>query len=379
MELPLIAISTISHKGKARLKIAFDYNEKINAIVKQIPGATWSRTLRCWHIPFQKECVLTLTDAVSGVARISGAKALAFDDNGRTTFLHPIQASAKRHLSTAHIHYLERFRAFLKSRRYSYNTINSYTDALKSFFAFHHEKKTEDLTEDDLIAFNNEFILANHYSFSYQNQVINAIKLFFGKILKAKLDPEIIHRPKREKKIPNVLSKEEVSAILKATSNIKHKAMLSLIYSCGLRRSELLNLLKTDIHSDRMVVIIRQAKGNKDRFVPLSEKILTLLRTYYSSFRPKKWLFEGQFGGRYSEKSLANVLVRAVENAGIKKPVSLHWLRHSFATHLMEKGTDINLIQKLLGHNSIKTTQLYTHVSRKSLEKVKSPFDDLEL
>jgi integrase/recombinase XerD len=174
------------------------------------------------------------------------------------------------------------------------------------------------------------------------------------------------------------LSKEEIKAILEALGNIKHRTMLSLIYSCGLRRSELLNLKPTDIDSKRNIVIIRQSKGRKDRIVPLSAKILEMLREYYKSYKPKIWLFEGQNKGeRYSEQSLQSVLKQALEKCKINKSVTLHWLRHSYATHLLESGTDLRYIQELLGHNSSKSTEIYTHVSTKSLQNIKSPFDDL--
>ena len=192
------------------------------------------------------------------------------------------------------------------------------------------------------------------------------------------MELDLVHRPRREKTLPNVLSKEEVKAILEAPKNLKHRAMLALIYSCGLRRGELLKLTKESIDSKRMVVIIRQAKGKKDRIVPLSSKILILLRDYYKSYRPKEYLFEGQDGGKYSEKSLENVLKQALSKVGIEKPVTLHWLRHSFATHLLEGGTDLRYIQELLGHRSSKTTEIYTHVSTKNLKNIRSPFDDLD-
>lgn len=177
-----------------------------------------------------------------------------------------------------------------------------------------------------------------------------------------------------------MLSKEEVKAILNAHKNIKHRMMLSLIYSCGLRRSELLNLKPNDIDSKRNLIMIKQSKGRKDRIVQLSEKILAMLRLYYQLERPKVWLFEGQQPGvQYSEKSLESVLKQALAKAKIKKPVSLHWLRHSYATHLLEAGTDLRFIQELLGHSSSKTTEIYTHVSTKSIQNIKSPFDDLEL
>jgi integrase/recombinase XerD len=207
---------------------------------------------------------------------------------------------------------------------------------------------------------------------------VNAIKLFFRSVRNTKIDFEKIHRPKREKLLPNVLSKEEVKAILNALGNVKHKAMLSLIYSCGLRRSELLNLKPADVDSKRGILIIRQAKGRKDRIAPLSAKIIEMLRDYYKAYKPKVWLFEGQYEGeQYSEKSLHSVLKQALVKTGINKPVTLHWLRHSYATHLLESGTDLRYIQEILGHKSSKTTEIYTHVSTQSLQKIKSPFDDL--
>lgn len=189
---------------------------------------------------------------------------------------------------------------------------------------------------------------------------------------------EKIYRPKSERLLPNVLSKAEIKSILTALVNIKHQTMLSMIYSCGLRRSEMLNLKPADIDSKRQLVIIRQAKGRKDRIVPLSANILVMLRNYYKAYQPKTWLFEGQLAGeKYSEKSLQCIIKQAVNKANIKKPVTLHWLRHSYATHLLEAGTDLRYIQEILGHRSSKTTEIYTHVSTKNIRNIKSPFDDL--
>lgn len=154
--------------------------------------------------------------------------------------------------------------------------------------------------------------------------------------------------------------------------------MLSLIYACGLRRSELLNLKPADIDSKRHMLIILNSKGKKDRMVPISDKIIEMLRDYYKAYRPGIWLFEGQTSGDpYSEASLAKVLKNACDKACVRKPVTLHWLRHSYATHLLESGTDLRYIQELLGHKSSKTTEIYTHVSEKSLQKITSPFDTL--
>jgi integrase/recombinase XerD len=194
------------------------------------------------------------------------------------------------------------------------------------------------------------------------------------------MEVDLIHRPKREKKLPNVLSKEEVQSILKNTINIKHKAALSLIYSCGLRRSELLNLKLKDVDSKRNLLLIRNAKGKKDRIAPLSGKIVDLLRVYYKSYKPQTYLFEGWVENtKYSERSLEKVLKNSVKLANINKPVSLHWLRHSYATHLLESGTDLRYIQEILGHKSSKTTEIYTHVSSKQIANIKTPFDELEI
>lgn len=166
--------------------------------------------------------------------------------------------------------------------------------------------------------------------------------------------------------------------ILQALVNVKHKTMLSLIYACGLRRSELLNLKPENIDSKRHLLIILNAKGKKDRVIPISDKVIEMLREYYKMFKPETWLFEGQNKGeQYSETSLQKVLKIALEKAKIHKPATLHWLRHSYATHLLESGTDLRYIQELLGHKSSKTTEIYTHVSEKSLRKIKSPFDEL--
>lgn len=235
-----------------------------------------------------------------------------------------------------------------------------------------------DIDNEEVIRFNNEYILQKRLSSSYQNQVVNAIKLFFSSIEQKQLDPDIIHRPKREKHLPNVLSKEEVKLILDATRNLKHKAMLSMIYSCGLRCGELLSLQPMHIDSNRGIVLIEQAKGKKDRIVPLSLKILDLLRMYFKAYKPKVYLFEGQKEAcKYDERSLQLVLKQALKRANIEKPVTLHWLRHSYATHLLEAGTDLRYIQELLGHKSSRTTEIYTHVSTKNLRQIISPFDTL--
>jgi integrase/recombinase XerD len=270
------------------------------------------------------------------------------------------------------------FRQWLNHKRYSSSTIDAYCEAVRIFLKYVYPKNPHEVVVEDMVSFVNEYIIANGLSYSYQNQFVNGAKLFFREVMKTQLDVEKFDRPRREHKLPNVLSKEEVKAILNSLINVKHRTMLSLIYACGLRRSELLNLKPTNIDSKRGILFVLNSKGKKDRIVPISENIIEMLRNYYKMYKPKEWLFEGQYpGDKYSEESLAKVLKNACAKAGMKKPVTLHWLRHSYATHLLESGTDLRYIQELLGHKNSKTTEIYTHVSTKSLQKIKSPFDDL--
>lgn len=273
---------------------------------------------------------------------------------------------------------LRKFNEWMISRRYSKHTIKIYTNSLSTFFRFFAGKKITEINNEDIVEFNNRYILANGYSATLQNQVVNSLKLFYSRIPNTHLYIEELERPRRAHPLPNVLSKEEVSSIINAPTNLKHRTMLSLIYACGLRRSELLNLKPINVDSKRHLLIILNSKGKKDRLVPISEKVIMMLRDYYKVYKPKTWLFEGQREGEmYSEKSIQSVLKQALRKANISKPVTLHWLRHSYATHLLEAGTDLRYIQELLGHSSSKTTEIYTHVTEMSLQKIKSPFDDL--
>lgn len=271
-----------------------------------------------------------------------------------------------------------RFEKWLLSKRYSTSTIKTYCDALRVFFTYHKNISIEHITMLHIILFNNEYIIGRGLSISYQNQFVNALKLFYLIIRNTNFIIENIARPRREYRLPNVLSKEEVKMLLNILINLKHRTMLCLLYSCGLRSGELLNLQPIHIDSKRNIILIKQSKGKKDRIVPLSSKILEMLREYYRLYKPQTYLFEGQnIGEKYDSRSLQLVLKQAVKKAGIQKPVTLHWLRHSYATHLLESGTDLRYIQELLGHNSSKTTEIYTHVSTKNIQHIKSPFDDL--
>ncbi|HEY9114066.1 MAG TPA: site-specific tyrosine recombinase/integron integrase [Bacteroidales bacterium] len=363
MPLPAINIKTIFYHEKEQLALFFEFNSELKKLVKTIEGTSWSWKKNCWYLEYTPKNLETVQELFRGKATVTL-------DLPARAMLPAVEPDDYKKVGE--------FKKWMEHKRYSPSTIKTYCSLLLVFIRFIKPKEIVKAENSDVVKFTSDYILANQFSSAYQNQTINAIKLFFRQILKIELLVEQIERPRKEHHLPNVLSKEEVKAILQAPSNIKHKAMLSLIYACGLRRSELLNLIPTDVNSKRGLLIIRNAKGNKDRVAPLPEKMVEMLRDYYRAFRPEKWLFEGRVKGeKYSEYSLQSVLKQCCKKANITKPVTLHWLRHSYATHLLEAGTDLRYIQELLGHKSSKTTEIYTHVSTKSLQNIKSPFDDL--
>jgi integrase/recombinase XerD len=338
----------IKHRGENRIAVYFEKNAEWIARIKKLENVKWSATLKAWHLPDN-------------------------DENRKRFKLDPtLNLSEEQALKIAE------FIRWLKSKRYSESTIKTYSEAIKTFLLYYSNKAISDITNNDLIKFNNDYILKKNLSSSYQNQIVNGVKLFFQTIEQSKLKVDLVHRPKREKLLPNVLSKEEVKEILGVTQNMKHRTMLSLIYACGLRCGELLALKPMHIDSHRKLLIIKQAKGKKDRIAPLSIKSIQMLREYYTAYKPKEYLFEGQHAGQpYDNRSLQKVLKQSLLKAQINKPVTLHWLRHSYATHLLEAGTNLRYIQEILGHSSPKTTQIYTHVSSEGLQHIISPFDTL--
>lgn len=215
------------------------------------------------------------------------------------------------------------------------------------------------------------------YSPSSQNQAINSIKFYYEKVLGKPVEKYCVPQPRKPKKLPEVLSEEEVTIILKQIKNLKHKCIVYLIYSAGLILTEAVHLKISDIQSDRKQIYIRSAKGNKDRYVILSEVILNLLRKYYKEYHPKEWLFEGKPGEQFSRRVIQRIFKDAVIKSGVNKPATIHTLRHSFATHLLEHGTDLRYVQHLLGHKNLKTTERYTHVTKNAIDRIKSPLDEL--
>ena len=263
-------------------------------------------------------------------------------------------------------------------RRYSPSTVSTYLACLKNFFIYFNLQNTEDLSKEELLIYL-EHLVKKGYSKSAQNQHINAIKFYYEKFLEREKQYYYIDRPIKDKKIPIVLSKEEVQLLFNQIQNLKHRTILVIIYSCGLRISELINLRIKDIDTKRMLIQIRNSKGNKDRQVQLTNQILSLIKKYYNNYLPKNFLINGSSGGKYSTASIQKIIKRMALKAGIRKNITPHTLRHSFATHLLEDGIDIRYIQTILGHSNIQTTQIYTHVSSKHLKNIKNPTDDMNI
>lgn len=371
-----IALEKMKVHGAFKIAIRFPYNYAAKEYLKELQGVFWSTTHKTFYIDFSKENFKRLYEHMRIKEWMVDYSAIRFDEE--------VPASEKIHLKipekvTHHQQLIASFGDWMRQKRYSESTINTYSSMLDLFFRYHTEKLIEDITETDIVLFNQHYILRNNYSATFQNQLINAIKLFYQKYNNTHLRLEQLERPKKSKKLPEVMSMEEVAALLNSIKNLKHKALLSLVYAGGLRIGEALSLQLKDIDSKRMMLHLKNAKGKKDRYVPLSTKILELVRAYYIAYKPKIYLFEGAGGGMYDPSSARAIFHKAVAAARIHKNVTLHTLRHSYATHLLESGTDIRLIQTLLGHNDPKTTMIYTHVSTSSLQKIENPFDKLKI
>jgi integrase/recombinase XerD len=360
-------------RDKERIFVSFEYNSEINQIIRGLPGATWSQTNQQWHFPVNKQIVEMLKEAMSGKAELN------IDTlNKQLKEIELARYTQQFRLTEENTNAVQTFKNWMTQKRYSPLSIANYIDHVSRFLKYYHPKIYTEFSAEDVVNYNYRVIIQKNQSISYQNTLVGALKLFYSAIPTATMNISRLQRPFKEHKLPQVLSKDEVLRILQSSDNLKHRALLSITYACGLRRSEVLAIELRDLDKDRKLIRIVQAKGMKDRYVPFSKKLRELLLDYYKEYKPKKYLFEGQYGGQYSGRSLAQVFDRCLKATGIKKDVSLHSLRHSFATHLLESGTDIRYIQELLGHSSPKTTMIYTHVSTKAISNISSPFDDLE-
>ena len=355
---------------KKCIGLQFNTNKVIQALVNSLPNVSWSKEFGVFYVSNNKNNLDLIYKTFHGVAWINGnyffSDKIINIDNPELNLDRFRNRKPKDNFKPCPEEYLLK----LELKRYSDNTVRNYVSCFESFINYFYDKDPITLNEIDVRKYLQKLIQEGK-SNSYVNLAVNSIKFFYETVHGMPNRFYSIERPRKEKKLPEVLSKEEIIKIINSTNNNKHKCIVGLLYSSGLRRGELLSLKVTDIDSKRMVVKINNAKGNKDRISILSPSILKDLQRYYKEYRPKEYLFEGQNGSKYSATSVLKIISVAAKKAGILKKVSPHMLRHSFATHLLENGTDIRHIQLLLGHSSTKTTEIYTHVANRSFMEIK--------
>lgn len=355
MDISRYTIIPDRHRGKKVLLIKFKYNlNDQKALRKRFPSVRWSKTKKAWYLPDLP--VL------------------------RQKLHHIEEDTEKEKVSGIHPNNKEPYVRLLEQLRlkgYSTNTVRVYAAEFAHLLRLLGPYAVNDLSPKKLKDYFLYCIRAEKMGERKINGKINAIKFYFEQVLQQPRMFFDIPRPKKTKALPKVLSRPEIKRILNATNNLKHSIALQLCYGMGLRVSEVVNIRIPDVDSDRMVVRIAKAKGKKDRYVPLPVSLLPKLREYYHLYKPKEYLLEGQYGGAYAKSSVQQVFKKAMKKAGVRKKVGIHGLRHSYATHLLEAGADMRFIQELLGHHSIKTTQLYTKVTPQSLSKISSPLDTL--
>ncbi|MEM2900355.1 MAG: site-specific integrase [Thermoplasmata archaeon] len=333
----------IGKNHENRITVSFRYNPEYISKIKSISGYRWHPNERCWSVPNTEDNLKRLRTLFNGEVTVKPA---AFED----------------------------LRKELVSRKYSPKTIKAYIHYNKEFLKFVN-KNPDEVVNEDIKDYLFAIAEQKNASASTINTIINALKFYYGEVLKCNFIYEVT-RPKKDKKLPVVMNKEEIMRLLSVVTNIKHKAILMLTYSAGLRVSEVVKLKPEDIDAERKLIHIRGAKGRKDRYTLLSEIALETIRRYIKEYGESKWLFSSTNKEKHiTTRTVENIFSEGCKLANIQKPVTVHSLRHSFATHLLESGVDLRYIQEMLGHSSSKTTEIYTHVSNKNLSIIRSPLD----
>lgn len=371
----MISLKHIYYQNEKFIGLKFYADKVIQAMVKELNDPKWHNESGCVIIKNSKENLDQIFKKFRGVAWIN---CQYFFKDQPVNIHNPILVVddiRKREIKSGHRKCPEEYLQKLEIRRYSINTAKTYVGCFVAFI--NHFKDIEDLMAISEIEIKSylQILVQRKLSNSYINQAINSIKFYYEVVKEMPNRFYQIDRPFKEEKLPEVLGKETVLSMIRRTPNLKHKCIISLLYSAGLRRSELINLKITDIDSSRMVLKIKQGKGKKDRITLLGKNMLDELREYYRMYKPKVYLFEGQNGAQYSGTSLGKVVQQAAKRANLRKAVTPHMLRHSFATHLLEDGTDLRYVQVLLGHSSTRTTEVYTHVAVKNIKKIKNLLD----
>lgn len=387
-----IKLIVFEHRKQHCVGIHFKFSSALQLAVRKIKDIKWSHTNKCWYLPLNRQNVATVIKATAKIANtntkevneylhtqqaVAATMAPVVPSKAKAVSLPKTTAPAYK-LSSKNLKALQQLVQQLQLKAYSASTIRTYHNEFLQLLILLKTKHVDELTVTDIKRYMVYAMEKEGITENTAHSRFNALKFYFEQVLHREKMFWEIPRPKKPQQLPKVISEEKIIEGLMAITNLKHKTILLLTYSAGLRVSEVISLKVSDINSDRMQISINAAKGKKDRVVSLSPVILNLLREYYTSYKPKSWLFEGQNATEhYSSRSAQAIFKAAYKNVGLPPNCSFHSLRHSYATHLLENGTDITYIQKLLGHNDIKTTLRYTHISNKDTAKIESPLDKI--
>lgn len=374
-----IILNKLRHNNQNMVAIGFEYCDTTKAIVMGFKDTRWSATHRTFYTPYTKQRIHELYTYFTQHGYYVDYS--CFKQVKKT--YQPIKkqkpamtmAAMFAKLTPLYKDTLKSYVKFLEGKRLSKSTVRSYGYFSLRFLYYHRTTALEHLKQEDVDRFMEDVLAKENFSISSHRQSVSALKYLFAHCALPQIAIENIKRPKPSKKLPVVLSPNEVIRLIQVTKNLKHRAVIGLLYSCGLRVGELINLKIEAIDFDRNHLSVRLGKGRKDRNVVMSEALRPLLLNYLSTYRPTSFLFEGRSAGPYSAVSIRKFLKRSCELAGITKRVTPHVLRHSYATHLLENGVDLRHIQLLLGHAKPETTMIYTHVAQSDLMQIQSPLD----
>ncbi len=372
--LKSITLYHLMIKDQKMIGIKFSPDKLVQGLIKSLPGPKWSEQYNMAYIPNTKGNLGIIFNTFKGLVWINYNRFFMNRPINTRNETVDVEWFRKRTPVPGHRPCPEEYLLKLELRRYANSTVKTYVSFFEMFINHYKEKELNAIDESDIRAFLQTLIRRN-VSDSYLNQAINAIKFYYEVVLGMPNRFYDIERPRKESKLPTVISKEEILAIIENTNNIKHRCIVELLYGSGLRRNELLNLKITDVDSKRMLIRVQGGKGRKDRLTLLSKSALEDLRIYYKEWKPRNYLFEGRKASRYGAESVLNIVKKAAARAKIPQTVTPHVLRHSFATHLLESGVDLRRIQVLLGHGSSKTTEIYTHVATNTFMEIKNPLD----
>ena len=398
-----VVLKPLHHRGQECIGIYFEKSTVLQSLIQKNVNGKWSKTNSCWYVPLSKDNYESLAKVLKNkaVLKTDELKKYLLEKKKGNLFLaitnkplitnsiqkNPVkkmvplqQTKVVNQISSENKEALQKFKQQLILKSYSPSTIRTYTNEFVQFLNTIKEKPANEFTTARIKDYMQYCSDKLKLSENTLHSKINALKFYYEQVLHHEKFFWEIPRPKKPLLLPKLLNEIEISKLFNALANKKHKAMLFTAYSAGLRVSEVANLKIADIDSQRMQIFIERAKGKKDRYVNLSPLLLDILRKYLLEYKPRpvKYLFESeQTKEAYPTRTVQQVFYNAKNKAGIKKEVGIHSLRHSFATHLLDKGTDIKYIKELLGHFNIKTTERYLHVSKKQLINIVSPFDDL--